>query len=78
MEARFNEVDVSKAAAKDRCSPLSVVLRNCLSQDRVELRAVAGREAREKITQIKAAGPLELAAVTGLLEQLRIDQQVDR
>jgi hypothetical protein len=44
----------------------------------VELRAVAGREAGKKITQIEAAGPLELAAVAGLLEQLRIDLQVDR
>ena len=44
----------------------------------VELRAVAGREALEEVAQIKAAGRFELAAVAGVLEQLRIDLQVDR
>ena len=44
----------------------------------VELRAVAGREALEEVAEIEAAGPLELAAVAGLLELLRVDLQVDR
>ena len=44
----------------------------------VELRAVAGREALEEIAQIEAAGRLELSAVAGLLEPLRIDLQVNR
>ena len=35
----------------------------------VELRAVAGREAVEKVGLIERAGALELAAVAGLLEQ---------
>ena len=44
----------------------------------VELRAVARRKALEKVAGIVTAGPLELAAVAGLLEQLRIHLQVDR
>src|SRR6516225_6589959 len=43
----------------------------------IELRAVVTREAGKKITQIETAGLLKLAAVAGLLEQLRIDLQVD-
>ena len=37
----------------------------------VELRAVARREALEEVAPIEAAGQLELAAVAGLLEQLK-------
>ena len=44
----------------------------------VEVRAVARRKALEEVTHIEAAGPLELAAVAGLLEQLGIDLQVNR
>jgi len=44
----------------------------------VELRAVAGREALKEIAQIEAAGRLELAAVAGLLELLRVDLQRPR
>ena len=44
----------------------------------VELRAVAGRKTLEKVAEIMAARPLELAAVAGLLEQLGIHLQVDR
>jgi hypothetical protein len=44
----------------------------------VELRAVAGRKTFEKVAGIMTAGPLELAAVAGLLEQLGIQLQVDR
>src|SRR5205823_4965951 len=43
----------------------------------IELLAIAEREALEKVGEIMAAGLLELAAVAGLLEQLRIHPQVD-
>jgi hypothetical protein len=43
----------------------------------LELRAVPGREALEEVALIEAASLLEIAAVAGLLEQLRIDLQVD-
>jgi len=42
------------------------------------LRAVAGRKTFEEVALIEPAGALELAAIAGLLERLRIDLQVDR
>ena len=44
----------------------------------VELRAVTGRKAVEKVTGITAARQLELTLVASLFEQLRIHLQVDR
>src|SRR5262249_24604129 len=43
----------------------------------IELRAAAGRETLEKIAEIVAASPLELALVAGLLEELSIHPQID-
>jgi hypothetical protein len=44
----------------------------------VEPWAVAGREALEKVAQIEPAGGFELAAVARLLEQPRVELQIDR
>ena len=44
----------------------------------VELGTIAQREAREEVTPIAQAGLLEIAAIAGTLEQMRIDLQPDR
>src|SRR2546427_4808008 len=44
----------------------------------VELGTIAQGEAREEVAPIAQAGLLEIAAVAGALEQMRVDLQLDR